>query len=95
MHNLALPLVGFLLVIAFAYLYKDLKKVKSWRVESNEPRPNVPDNGLEAMGYLDPCHPIGTTSETPGCEAASEAASVGLGHLVENVGHFLHHGSNN
>jgi hypothetical protein len=91
MHNLALPLVGFCLAIAFVYLYKDLRKVKNWRVASNEPPLSVTDSGLEAIGYLDPCHPIGTTSEAPGCEAVGEVASAGLGDLVENVGHLLHH----
>jgi hypothetical protein len=87
MHGLALSLVGFCLAIAFIYLYKDLKKVKNWRVASSEPRFSATDSGLEAIAYLDPCHPLGTTSEAPGCEAAS----AGLGHLVENVGHLLHH----
>jgi hypothetical protein len=91
MHGLALPLVGFCLAIAFIYLYKDLRKVKNWRVAGNAPRFSATDSGLEAIAYLDPCHPLGTTSEAPGCEAVGEVASAELGHLVENVGHLLHH----
>lgn len=97
MHILLLPLVGFPLAIGFSYLYKDLQKVKNWNIQP-DPLAQPRTDALEALAYGVP--PIdGTTIEAlraeteAGVEAveAIEAASEGIGHLLESAGHFLPH----
>jgi hypothetical protein len=52
MHTLTLPLIGLPVAIGLFYLYQDLKKIKTWKIERDPlAQPNA--NALEAGIYVD------------------------------------------
>ena len=99
MHTLLLPLIGVPLTIGFFSIYKDLRKVENWNIEP-DPLAQPRANALEALAYSVP--PVdGAAVEAVGAgieavieasvETGVEAASEGIGHLLESAGHFLPH----
>jgi hypothetical protein len=100
MHTLLLPLVGLSLAIGLVYFYKDLKKVKSWSIET-DPLAQPTANALDAVAYVDLPHVDGAAVEAilhgrgfaneSGVEAGAEVVGEGIGLLLENAGHFFHH----
>jgi hypothetical protein len=99
MHALLIPLIGLPVAIGLFYLYQDLKKVKSWNIES-DPLAQPTANALEAVAYVDVPHVDGAAVEAieTGIEAGAEAAEAGveaigegIAKVLETAGHFLHH----
>jgi hypothetical protein len=75
MHTLLIPLLGLPVAIGLVYLYQDMKKVKSWNIES-DPLAQPTANALETVAYIDVPHVDG---------AAVEASGAGIEAGVESV----------
>jgi hypothetical protein len=94
---LTIVLAG-LLIWATIHLYSDVRKVRNWQVD-----PAVSLNLLEQDSSLDVSGPIDAAAngligvtEKSVCHAVGEAGScdaagVSIGHVIENLGHFIHH----
>jgi hypothetical protein len=82
MHIFVFSVLGLLMVGGLIYLYRDIKRMSSWRIDDR------PDEG----NWNDYLMGDGLTGVEP--EQVEHTAAVvteQLGHFVEGVGHFLHH----
>jgi hypothetical protein len=101
--TLILPLIGLPVAIGLFYLYQDLKKIKTWKIE-RDPSAQPNDNALESGVYVDlsgvdreTIEAIGAGIEA-GVESVVEAAEAveagvevmgkGIGGLLETAGHL-------
>jgi hypothetical protein len=64
------------------YLYRDIKKMSSWRVDERQ------DGEVPSADLLSPTA-VGFESDS--VEHAATGIATQVGHLAEGIGHILHH----
>jgi hypothetical protein len=82
MHIFVFSLLGLFIVSGLIYLYRDIKKMSSWRIENHPGEGNWDDqlmgDGLSGL-------------ESAQVERAAADVADQVEHLVTGVGHFWHH----
>jgi hypothetical protein len=82
MHIFVFSVLGLFMVGGFVYLYRDIKRMSSWRIEE---RPGEGNWNDELIG-------AGLTGvESDSIEHAASGIATQVGHLAEAVGHIISH----
>jgi hypothetical protein len=85
MHIFVFSVLGLFMVGGFVYLYRDIKRMSSWRIEERPGEGNGNDqlDGLIGAGL--------TGVESDSIEHAASGIATQVGHLAEAVGHIISH----
>jgi hypothetical protein len=81
-HIFVFSVLGLLMAGGFVYLYRDIKRMSSWRIEERPGEGNW-DDELIGAGL--------TGIEPESIEQAASGIATQMGHLAEGIGHILHH----
>ena len=101
MNVLLFCTIALLVVWGLVHLYSDVKKVRDWRINPQNPANLAIDSnstsydglisavaeGASGIGVRTASH----SGEIVGEASSREAAVTGLGHFLHNLGHFIHH----
>ncbi len=101
MNVLLFCTIALLVIWGLVHVYLDVKKVRDWRVDPQNPanlalHSNSTDydglisavaEGATGIGEKTVSHSDGLAGEA----STSEAAVSGVGHLLHNLAHFIHH----
>jgi hypothetical protein len=82
MHIFVFSVLGLFMVGGFVYLYRDIKRMSSWRIEERSAEGNWNDE-LIGAGL--------TGVESDSIEHAASGIATQVGHLAEAVGHIISH----
>jgi hypothetical protein len=82
MHIFVFSVLGLLMVGGFVYLYRDVKRMSSWRIEE---RPGEGNWNDELIG-------AGLTGvESDSIEHTAAGIATQVEHLVTGIEHIIHH----
>lgn len=101
MNVLLFCAIVLLLIWSLVHIYLDVKKVRNWQVDPQNPANLAIDSqstiydglisavaeGATRIGEKTVSHSDGLAGEA----STSEAAVSGVGHLLHNLAHFIHH----
>jgi hypothetical protein len=82
MHIFVFSVLGLLMVGGSIYLYRDIKRMSSWRID---------DRPAEGNLDVDLLSPVAMGLESDSVEHATTGIATQVGHLAEGIGHILHH----
>ncbi len=101
MNSLLFGAIALLVIWGLIHVYLDVKKVRDWRINPQNPANLAIDSqstnydglisavseGATGIGEKTASH----SGELVGEASSSDAAASGIGHLLHSLEHFIHH----